>query len=71
MTNPLKQWIEKKGITREEFATEVGLSTPFVIDLINGKNSNIKVANLKAIHEFTGIPYEVLVEWLSDQIDAA
>jgi hypothetical protein len=42
-----------------------------VIDLVNGKNANIKVSNLKAIHDYTKIPYSVLVDWLAHQVDEA
>lgn len=70
--NPLQEYFKQNpDMTRDKFAQQLDLSTPFVIDLVNGKNTNIRVVNLKKIHEVTGIDYQVLVEWMVSQVEAA
>lgn len=59
----LKEWLKENGHTRESFARELGMSVVFVINLVNQKNTDIRVSSLAKIHEVTGLPYEDLVRF--------
>ena len=47
------QYLEKKGITQRQFAATIGCSTAFVNNLINGKNTDIKISLLRKICKAT------------------
>lgn len=66
--NPIADYLKLNKLTREAFARKLNLSTTFVINVVNGKNCNISITRLKAIHDVTNIPYEDLVEYFNGKV---
>lgn len=67
--NPFDEYLDKTGKTKTEVALACALSTPFFIDLTNGRNPNIHIQTLKQIHEGTRISYTRLIEYFCSVIE--
>ncbi len=64
MKHPIRRYCEKKSITQQEFADTVGLSGPFISQLISGRDVCGRTAAL-AIFQKTGgeITLAELLTW--------
>lgn len=64
------EYLEKKGITQRQFAAKLGCSTAFVNNLINGKNTDIKISLLRKICQATKLnESKVITELLAFKDD--
>lgn len=57
----LRKWLERGEHTQQFLADAIGCSVNYVCNLVNRKHKNVSTAQLKRLHEATGIPYETLV----------
>ena len=63
--NPLRDYLKQAGMTQEQLAREIDTSFAFVNMILNGKNTDIRISRLVALHRATGVPYLELIEYLN------
>jgi transcriptional regulator with XRE-family HTH domain len=56
----LKAWLAKHGHTQQDLAYASGLTLSFLNNILNGKNTLIRVDTLLKLAEVTGIPCDKL-----------
>ena len=70
--HPIRRYCEEHDITQREFAEQVGLSDPFISQLISGRDKCGRNAALQMVAETDGeISLEELQTWNTDGIRAA
>lgn len=64
----IREWLTASGKSQDQFATDLGVSRPFVTQFLNGKYSNIKVELLDRLVRVTEIPMAVIMKELMTRI---
>lgn len=69
MSESLRKWIKKKGMTQSEFATTVGCSDTMANYLLRGRNTDVRISMIRKLHLATGIPMGRLINELLSYVD--
>ncbi len=70
--HPIRRYCERHGITQLAFARQVGLSAPFISQLVRGRQKCGRDAGLQIIARVGGeISLERLLTWIGDEDAAA
>lgn len=65
MQNPVKDWLKTNKVSQEKLARKMNVSFNFINSIVNAKNTNIKVTSLYQLHQATGIPYTIMIEYFN------
>lgn len=65
--NILDAWLKHQKWTHERLARELGMSTVFVTNFVNGKNTDIRASTIVKLRDITGIPTDELLNFCTEQ----